>query len=68
MKVGPFDVRTLDDCLDIVENAFQSAMWKQLPQDEKTRLIGRLSAILERIPLMFEHIRRDGRNFCIPVA
>jgi hypothetical protein len=47
MKVGPFDVRTLDDCLDIVENAFQSAMWKQLPQDEKTRLIGRLSAILE---------------------
>jgi hypothetical protein len=35
MKVGPFDVRTLDDCLDIVENAFQSAMWKQLPQDEK---------------------------------
>jgi hypothetical protein len=47
MKVGPFDVRTLDDCLDIVENAFQSAMWKQLPQDEKTRLIGRLSYILE---------------------
>jgi hypothetical protein len=47
MKVGPFDVRTLDDCLDIVGNAFQSAMWKQLPQDEKARLIGRLSAILE---------------------
>jgi hypothetical protein len=47
MKVGPFDVRTLDDCFDIVENALQSAMWKQLPQDEKTRLIGRLSYILE---------------------
>ncbi len=47
MKVGPFDVRTLDDCLDIVEIAFKSPMWKQLPQEEKTRLVGRLSYILE---------------------
>jgi hypothetical protein len=47
MKVGPFDVRTLDDCLDIVEIAFKSSMWKQLPQEEKTRLVGRLSHILE---------------------
>ncbi len=38
MKVGPFDVRRLDDCLDIVEIAFKSPMWKQLPQEEKTRL------------------------------
>jgi hypothetical protein len=47
MKVGPFDVRTLDDCLDIVENAFKSEMWRQQPQEEKTRIIGRLSYILE---------------------
>jgi hypothetical protein len=47
MKVGPFDVRTLDDCLDIVENAFKSEMWRQLPQQEKLRLVGRLSHILE---------------------
>jgi hypothetical protein len=47
MKVGPFDVRTLDDCLDIVEIAFKSEMWRQLPQEDKTRLIGRLSYILE---------------------
>src|SRR6266849_6683907 len=50
MKVGPFDVRTLDDCLDIVQDAFQSPMWQQLwqqlPVHEKTRLIGRLSNIL----------------------
>jgi hypothetical protein len=47
MKVGPFDVRTLDDCLDIVENAFKSEMWRQLPQQEKIRLVGRTSHILE---------------------
>ena len=47
MKVGPFDVRTLDDCLDALENAFKSEMWRQLPQEEKTRIIGRLSYILE---------------------
>ncbi len=47
MKVGPFDVRTLDDCLDVVENGFKSEMWRQLPQEEKTRIIGRLSYILE---------------------
>ena len=47
MKIGPFDVRTVDDCLDILEDAVKSAMWEQLPQDEKTRLIGRLSYILE---------------------
>jgi hypothetical protein len=47
MKVGPFDVRTLDDCLDIVEIAFKSPMFEQLPDEEKTRIIGRLSAILE---------------------
>jgi hypothetical protein len=47
MKVGPFDVRTLDDCLDIVENAFKSEMWRQQPQEENTRIIGRLSYILE---------------------
>jgi len=47
MKVGLFDVRTLDDCLDIVEIAFKSPMGKQLPQEEKTRLVGRLSYILE---------------------
>jgi hypothetical protein len=47
MKVGPFYVRTLDDCLDVLENAFKSEMWRQLPQEEKTRIIGRLSYILE---------------------
>jgi ATP-dependent Clp protease ATP-binding subunit ClpA len=42
---------TVDDCLDILEAAFQSPMWEQLPQQERIRLaqlyLGRLSRIME---------------------
>ena len=38
MKVGLFDVRTLDDCLDIVEIAFKSPMWKQRIRPVKAAL------------------------------
>jgi ATP-dependent Clp protease ATP-binding subunit ClpA len=42
---------TIDDCLDILEAAFQSPMWEQLPQQERIRLaqlyLGRLSHIME---------------------
>ena len=47
MKIGPFDVKTVDDCLDVLEAVFQSDMWKQLPQQEQTRIVGRLTYILE---------------------
>jgi hypothetical protein len=47
MKIGPVDVKTVDECLDVLEDCFQSPMWKELPQEEKIRLIGRLSYILE---------------------
>jgi hypothetical protein len=47
MKVGSVDVKTVDECLDALEDCFQSPMFRELPQEEKTRLIGRLSAILE---------------------
>jgi hypothetical protein len=47
MKVGRFGVATVDVCLDILEECFQSPMWKELSQEEKTRLIGRSSYILE---------------------
>jgi len=47
MKISPFNVKTVDDCLDILEAAFQSDMWKQAPEQEKIRLVGRLSHILE---------------------
>ena len=51
MKVGSVDVKTVDDCLDILEAAFQSPMWEQLPQQERIRLaqlyLGRLSHIME---------------------
>jgi len=39
--------QTVDDCLDILEAAFQSPMWEQLPQQERIRLVGRLSHIME---------------------
>jgi hypothetical protein len=47
MRIGPFDIRTVDECLDVLECVVKSETWKQLPQEHKTRLIGRLSAILE---------------------
>jgi hypothetical protein len=47
MRIGPFDIRTVDECLDVLEYVVKSETWKQLPQEHKTRLIGRLSAILE---------------------
>jgi hypothetical protein len=47
MRIGPFDIRTVDECLDVLEYTVKSETWKQLPQEDKTRLIGRLSAILE---------------------
>ncbi len=47
MKIGPVDVKTVDECLDVLEDCFRSPTWKELPQEEKTRLIGRLSYILE---------------------
>ncbi len=47
MKIGPVEVHTVDECLTIMEAAFRSPMWKELAQEEKTRLIGRLSYILE---------------------
>jgi hypothetical protein len=47
MKIGPFDVKAVDECLDVLEDCFQSPMWRELSQEEKTRLIGRLSYILE---------------------
>ncbi len=39
--------REVDDCLDILEATFQSPVWEQLPQQERIRLVGRLSHIME---------------------
>jgi len=47
MKIGPVDVQTVDECLDILEQAVQSGMWKQLNEQEIIRLLSRLSHILE---------------------
>jgi hypothetical protein len=48
MLIGePIDITTVDDCLAILEATFQSRRWKQLPQQERIRLVGRLSRIVE---------------------
>lgn len=48
MLIGQsIDVRTVDDCFNLLEAAFQSPRWRQLPQQERTRLVGRLSHIME---------------------
>jgi len=65
MRIGPVDraseagddgtkgasVKTVDDCLDILEAATQSDMWKQLPEQQRMRLVGRMSHILETAEL-----------------
>jgi len=47
MRVGSVDIQTVGDCLDILEAAFQSPIWEQLPEEDKIRLVGRLTHVLE---------------------
>jgi hypothetical protein len=49
MKVERFDVTAVDDCLDTLEAAFQSDMWRQLPEQDRRRLVNRLYIILRDI-------------------
>ena len=49
MKVERFDIATVDDCLDTLEAAFQSDMWKQLPEQDRRHLVNRLYIILHDI-------------------
>src|SRR5262249_53598045 len=41
------DAREVDGVLDFLEATFQSPMWEQLSQQERIRLAGRLSHIME---------------------
>ena len=43
---GSFDAKTVDDCLDVLEAAFQSDLWKQIDNQEKVRLIERVDYVL----------------------
>ena len=47
MQIGSVDIQTVDECLDVLEDAFQSEMWRRLVGQERIRLVGRLSHILE---------------------
>jgi hypothetical protein len=49
MKVETFDIRTVDDCLDTLEAAFHSDMWKQLPEHDRGRQVNRLYIIFRDI-------------------
>jgi hypothetical protein len=49
MRIGQFDVATVDDCLDVLEAAFQSDMWKELAEQDRRRLVNRLYLILRDI-------------------
>jgi hypothetical protein len=40
---------TVDDCLDTLEAAFQSDMWKQIPEHDLRRLVNRLYIIIRTI-------------------
>lgn len=37
MKIGSVDVKTVGECLDVLEAATQSDLWKQLGKQERMR-------------------------------
>jgi hypothetical protein len=45
MQIGPNE--TVDDYLDILLTVFQSSAWRQLPNNERLRIVGKLTHILE---------------------
>jgi hypothetical protein len=45
MQVGPN--QTVDDYLDVLQTFFQSSAWRQLPNNERLRIVGKLTHILE---------------------
>lgn len=47
MRIGSVEVKTVDECLDVLEGAFQSDMWQDLNNEDKTRIVDRLEQILE---------------------
>jgi hypothetical protein len=49
MEIERFDVATIDDCLDTLEAAFQSDMWRQLPEQDRGGIVNRLYIILRDI-------------------
>jgi hypothetical protein len=49
MKIGYVDVQTVNECLDVPKAAFQSDMWRHLPEQDRRRLVNRLYIILRDI-------------------
>src|SRR5215467_1843636 len=47
MKIGSVDVKTVDECLEVLEGAFQSDMWRDLNNQDKIRIVGKLEHVLE---------------------
>jgi hypothetical protein len=46
MNIRQVDIKTLDDCLDVLETSIKSDLWKQLDSQEQLRLIARLDHTL----------------------
>jgi hypothetical protein len=44
-----FAVATIDNCLDTIDAAFQSDIWKLVPDQDRRRLVDRLYIILRDI-------------------
>jgi len=51
MRIGRADVQTVDQCLDVLEAAFRSDLCTQLNEQDRTRLVSRLTHILETAQL-----------------
>ena len=51
MQIGSFNVQTVDDCLDILESAFQADLWKNLNNEDRLKIVGRLEHVLEMAQL-----------------
>jgi hypothetical protein len=47
MKRGVFNVKTVGDCLDRIEQCFKSEPWKDISEEEKKQLVGRLYHVIE---------------------
>lgn len=47
MKIGSVDVTTVDECLYVLEGAFQADMWRDLNNQDKIRIVGKLEHVLE---------------------
>jgi hypothetical protein len=47
MKIGSVDIQTVDECLDVLEAVFTSGQWRELNNEDRLRIVGKLENVLE---------------------